>query len=216
MLKVAHPGSVIDGIIRGVLRDPADSPATQTPAEAAGVQTHPDPKARQEYLDLKRLEEAVKAYRTSWIEAGRSLAEISRRGLYAACGRRSFDEYVSDCLRLSRRHAYDLIAGSAVARNVEPVKHALSLRAALALGKLPPEKQPLLLRELVAEHGLSPSEKQVAEAVAGELGAPAKRKRAKKPKAWRKKLADGNVVTITTKRAVADIAALLRELLALA
>lgn len=189
-------------------------------SEQAAVQPHPEPEQRATNQALELLEKKVKHHRLSWIMAGEALAEIRDSRLYRCRAIDTFEEY---CLRrweLSRRHAYDLIAGFQVAGNCRGVTHLLSLRAAVELARLPADEQAKCLSECIAgSHSRSPPADYIRAAVAARRGLP-KRKTRKAHQAVRRVLLSagratiqGETLVLKTKKK-ADLVALLRELIA--
>lgn len=137
---------------------------------------------RQHNLSLEELEQVVKYYLLgrAWIEAGDALSLIEGLGLYRDRAAESFDEYFKQRWgkwALKKREVYYLTTAARVAKNVQGVKHGLSIRAAVALSKLPPEQQAECLRECIAgAKTLRPTAGYVIAAVETRLGQTPKKK----------------------------------------
>lgn len=216
------------GIIKrdqlAALPAPTSAARVIKPAELLAAKGRPAPAAlpapeatnREAYEELHRLEKGVAAHRLSWVVAGAALREIQRRELYRVRSA-NFEEYLRERWGLKRRQAYDLVTAAAVADNVHEVRHALSVRAALKLAKLPAEQQAACLSEAIAGSGSrSPTADYLAAAVAARLPrrtSNQRRRRAKgRPKPVRLRLASGTLICVV-KKAGADLRALLIEAL---
>lgn len=189
--------------------------------EAGAVRSHPNPAAREQNQLLEELEKQIKGHKRSWIYAGRALAQIKEQGLFRHRAKDTFEEYVErwDAWDISLRQALDLIRAAEAAKNWRGIEHALSLRAALQLAKLPAADQAQMLRQSIAGAGtLSPTAEHLRAAVAARMGSPT-RKRGKKEAARRILLSEGTLtiagrkLTIITKKAGVELVSLLREAL---
>jgi hypothetical protein len=188
-------------------------------AEQGGVRPSREKKDR-----LRELEGFIRGYKLAWRHGGEALREVLESDLYMLFAP-TFEQYCFQRWQLSRRHAQNLIAGAKVAQNLrgkkqgetwpDQVKHQLTLRAALALAKLPDDLQPKCLREVIAATGTeSPSAKQVAETAEKwlPLKAGKRPKKKVKPKPWRQRFAGGEIL-VRLKVGV-DLRALLLEAIA--
>src|SRR5690348_11718420 len=159
------------------------------PAAKAGQGTSA---AKSELEELRRLEKNIETYKTSWIKAGKSLAEIHERKLYRHVAP-TFEQYIEEHWDFKTRHAFKMITAWGVARNVRGVSESITLTGALELAKLPKEKQAACLREVKAANGKrEPNTADLAAAVAKRLPHKQKKK-SLKPKALTIKLKSGTI-----------------------
>lgn len=167
----------------------AASVRSQTPPEAGrvlkqeSVARGQESEARARREALEECERTLRRHRKSWIEAGHALTRIHRERLYLDQTFSCFEDYLeARHAWTTLRQAWNYIRAAAVAERVKAVNHQLSLNAAVALSRLkPPEKQAECLSRLIAEHGKSPTAKEVGEAVDRLLGKTRSNKKRPKP-----------------------------------
>jgi hypothetical protein len=114
---------------------------------------------------LCELEDIVVKGLASFMEVGRALSEIKKFKLYLQT-HKTFEEYCTDRLKVSRQRAYQLIQASEVAKTVSTTvdikpAHERQMRP---LTVLPTEKQPEAWKEATSEN-INPTAQDVSKAV---------------------------------------------------
>lgn len=89
---------------------------------------------------LVELERTIKRGIASFIEVGNALSEIRDSKLYLI-EHETFEDYCRKKWGMERSNAYDLMATSRVALNVQDLGHSVNREAARELAKVPEEKQ---------------------------------------------------------------------------
>jgi hypothetical protein len=143
-----------------------------------------DPPAKLSAMEKKRLEKCEKMIEMSraiWIDLGSALATIQTDRLYRET-HSTFEAYCAERHGISRQHAYRLIDGCKVVRNVSPTGDTKLLESqARELAKIKdPETQREVWEVVNAEASgeecqLAITAKRIQEVVAEKIGEPAKR-----------------------------------------
>jgi hypothetical protein len=182
-------------------KDSVSSPSSLPSLPSVRKISSEDPKKER----LIELEKTIRGYRLVWKYCGEALVEVLESELYVLRAP-SFERYLREKWQIGRRHGHDLVAAAKIQRNLEgrldgpiEVKHLLSLRAALTLGRLPDDVQAkCLARVIELTKTKSPTAKQIAEVIERENwpvkpGLAAKPKK-KKQQPLREKLAGGLLI----------------------
>lgn len=113
------------------------------------------------------LERIVSTGLQGWIEVGEALIEIRDSRLYRIEAG-TFEEYCQSKFKMEKRHAYQLMQGAPIAREVCATAH-ISNKATLELAKVAPEKrQEVFEKATEAASGHVPTARVIKEVIEAE------------------------------------------------
>lgn len=119
---------------------------------------------------LGELEQVVARGLRTFVEVGNALAEIRDQRLYRV-GHRTFEDYCRERWDLSRPYAYNLIDAAAVSAIADTAGLPVPASEAVARALVPLKRDPARVRaawaDTVAEHGPTPTARQVRARVKG-------------------------------------------------